>query len=119
MLFEPAEANVVSIPTGDAPDIADCRQLSGRLALVAKRHDVFWEAHPISACITPAGILASPITGLSGLPAYPARCPVVVARCNSLCPDLAYRGGCIVRVARGICAAQLVFHHLENGSLAG
>jgi hypothetical protein len=26
----------VSIPIGDAPDIADCRQLSQRLALVAK-----------------------------------------------------------------------------------
>ena len=36
VLFESAEANVVSIPTGDAPDITDCRQLSGRLALVAK-----------------------------------------------------------------------------------
>jgi hypothetical protein len=61
VLFEPAEANVVSIPTGDAPDITDCRQLAGRLALVAKMARRVREAHPISACITPVGILVSPI----------------------------------------------------------
>jgi hypothetical protein len=36
VLFESAEAELMSIPTGDAPDIAGCRQLSGRHALVAK-----------------------------------------------------------------------------------
>ena len=36
VLFESAEADLVSIPSGDARDIADCRQLSGRLALVAR-----------------------------------------------------------------------------------
>ena len=36
VLFESAEADLVSIPFGDSPDTADCRQLSRRLALVAK-----------------------------------------------------------------------------------
>lgn len=36
VLFESAEADLVSILTGDVPDTPDRRQLSGRLALVAK-----------------------------------------------------------------------------------
>lgn len=47
VLFESAEADLVSIPTGDAPDITDCRQLSGRLALVAKTARRVLESAPI------------------------------------------------------------------------